>query len=487
MTVIKASRMWTLIKQLFGTSSSLGAGENLPSPPFPSQWIRETEAPVDWSRYYDVALLRDWTDGLARSRHEQSKEAWLLNGPNLLLTGDEVETLSEMVQMAASQAGFRHVRVPASAVPELLDAPRQPFEVFSPVVVQLDFGDWCSILDSIGAIAARPSNWRETWQSIDPKLPVVFVLCVEDVSFLNTDWRKYGAFDRCIHVQAPNASFLGQRFLSWLEGAEMDSSLPASQQKIGLMLQSEFPTVDSQRLAALQMKRLAAAQHRPLKFDDLAGLAIRGADEFSQLAVKRSTDATRKKTAYHEAGHACISVIESQGRNIPDYCSIVPARDFAGIVMESLSYSESLEEFTFENLLLRTRVALAGRAAEEIYFGPSGISSGANSDLNNATRLSFHMFAHSGFHPLMGQGQGTAANLAVIGRGEVDELQNDRIQRAVRQFLETQYEHVVATLQQHRDFVDAVADRLLWDPVIDQQEMTEIANQFCLTTISSSE
>jgi cell division protease FtsH len=224
-----------------------------------------------------------------------------------------------------------------------------------------------------------------------------------------------------------------------------------------------------------------------LKFDDLAGLAIRGADEFRQLAVKRSTDATRKKTAYHEAGHACISVIESQGRNIPDYCSIVPARDFAGIVMESLSYSESLEEFTFENLLLRTRVALAGRAAEEIYFGPSGISSGANSDLNNATRLSFHMFAHSGFHPLMGQGQGTAANLAVIGRGEVDELQNDRIQRAVRQFLETQYEHVVETLQKHRDFVDAVAERLLWDPVIDQLEMTEIANQFSLPTTSSSE
>jgi ATP-dependent Zn protease len=96
------------------------------------------------------------------------------------------------------------------------------------------------------------------------------------------------------------------------------------------------------------------------------------------------------------------------------------------------------------------------------------------------------MFAHSGFHPLMEKGEGTAANLAVIGRGEVDELQSDRIYREVRQFLETQYEHVMATLKKHHDFVNAVTDRLMWDPVIDQQEMTQIADQFGLTATSSN-
>ncbi len=83
---------------------------------------------------------------------------------------------------------------------------------------------------------------------------------------------------------------------------------------------------------------MAASQRRALQFDDLANLAIRGSEEFSAAAVKPSSETTRRKTAYHEAGHACIAVIESQGRNVPDYCSIVPARDFAGIVMQSLSY-----------------------------------------------------------------------------------------------------------------------------------------------------
>jgi hypothetical protein len=49
-----------------------------------------------------------------------------------------------------------------------------------------------------------------------------------------------------------------------------------------------------------------------------------------------------------------------------------------------------------------------------------------------------------------------------------------------------QYEHVVATLNKHRDFVNAVADRLMWDPVIDQQEMTQIAGQFGLAATSNN-
>lgn len=473
--------MWSVLTKWFSSQPAESETE-LADPPFPTKWIRDLQGPVDWNRFYDCALLRDWADSMVLAHKTGSTEAWLLNGPNLLVIGDEVETLSEMVQMAASQAGFRHVRVPATSVPDLVESPRQSFEFMAPVVVQLDAGDWCWSDDETTLIAARPNGWRETWQAIDPKQPVVFVLCAQDGDLVHEDWRKFGAFDRCIHVQTPNAAFLGQRFLSWMQGSEMEASMSTSQQKIGLILQSEFPTVDAQRLAALQMKRLAASQRRPLQFDDLANLAIRGAEEFSAVAIKPSSETTRKKTAYHEAGHACIAVIESQGRNVPDYCSIVPARDFAGILMQSLNYIDSVEEFTFEYLLLRTRVALAGRAAEEIYFGPSGISSGANSDLSNASRLSFHMFAHSGFHPLMEKGQGTSANLAVIGLGEVDELQNDRIQREVRQFLATQYEHVVATLKTHREFVNAVADRLMWDPVIDQQEMTQIASQFGLIT-----
>jgi len=476
--------MLSLFIGWFNKSNSTGDLKQPEAPPFPPEWIRELEGPVNWSRFYDFTLMRSWANEMALARQAESLESWFLHGPNLLLKGEEVETLSEMVQMSAYQAGFRHVRVPAANVSDLVDAPRKLFESMAPVVVQLDAGNWCWSEDETNLISARSNGWREIWKAIDPKLPVIFVLCVQDQDRVHEEWRKFGAFDRCIHVQTPNPAFLGQRFLSWLGTSPIEASLANSQAKVGLMLQSGFPTFDSQRLAALQMRRIAASRGKQLEFDDLANLAIRGSEEFSDVAVKLYSESTRKKTAYHEAGHACIAVIESKGRNVPDYCSIVPAGDFAGIVMQSLSYIDSLEEFTFENLLLRTRIALAGRAAEEIYFGPSGISSGANSDLSNATRLSFHMFAHSGFHPLMEKGEGTSANLAVIGLGDVNELEYNRIQSEVRQFLSMQYEHVVAILKGNSDFVEAVAQRLLWDPVIDQEEMTQISHQFGLAAFS---
>ena len=59
-------------------------------------------------------------------------------------------------------------------------------------------------------------------------------------------------------------------------------------------------------------------------------------------------------------------------------------------------------------------------------------------------------------------------------------MQYDRVRGDVRQFLEQQYHHVLKTLQDNKSFVEAVADRLLWDSVVDQSEMTEMARNYGL-------
>ena len=71
----------------------------------------------------------------------------------------------------------------------------------------------------------------------------------------------------------------------------------------------------------------------------------------------------------------------------------------------------------------------------------------------------------------------SASNLAVLNLGEVDPLQYERVSKDVRNFLEEQYLYVMNTLKEKRVFVDAVAQRLLWDPVVDQQEMKTLSEQ----------
>jgi hypothetical protein len=91
--------------------------------------------------------------------------------------------------------------------------------------------------------------------------------------------------------------------------------------------------------------------------------------------------------------------------------------------------------------------------------------------------MCFRLFAYSGFHSKMDGQAISASNLAVLNLGEVDPLQYERVSKDVRNFLEDQYLYVMNTLKEKRTFVDAVAQRLLWDPVVDQEEMKILSEQ----------
>jgi ATP-dependent Zn protease len=287
--------------------------------------------------------------------------------------------------------------------------------------------------------------------------------------------------ERVLSIQTPTPQFLGERFLRLLGPGVADDSLSCSPAKTGLVLRTLHDHLEGQRLAALQLRRWSKRETQPIGIDDLTEMSIRGPREVSELRCRPPGDASRTRTAYHEAGHACMVVVASEGANIPDYASIVPAKKFDGIVRDSLSFHGAQDDFTSENLFLRVRILLSGRAGQEICFGPRQISSGATSDLASATRMIFRHFAHSGFHSGMENGHDSGAFLAVFPRdAKPDPLQASRVHREVRRFLAGQYAYAIDNLQEHRPFVDAVAERFLWDPLIDQSEMTGLAREFGL-------
>ena len=440
--------------------------------------------PADWAQFYDTELLRLWSVEAKESVSAKDTKLWQLIGSSLLIQIEDEEEASRMLHRAAFDAGLAFVRVPSDEVEGLAEDPRGRFTSLAPVLVMLEFGEWAQ--GRVGDVALFSSEtgpldnkftkaFRKKLRHFDVMHPIVFALCAKKIEAVSDELQRVGGFDRIFLTEAPSPEFLGNRFLKQLGTDVAGESLRSVPAKVGMMLQSEFEDVEAQNLAALNLQRLARRQAREVDFNDLANLAIRGRTEQSTKVNKTASEQTRHKTACHEAGHACIAVIASDGANIPDYASIVPSKAFEGVVFESLSFYDQQDEFTFQNLLLKTRILLAGRAAEEFFFGPINVSSGANSDLAAATRICFRMFAYSGFNPDMGKGTNSASNLAVLERGEVDPMQNDRVSRDVRQFLAEQYNQVLSTLEQHRQFVEAVAKRLLWDPVIDQGEMAELA------------
>ena len=81
-----------------------------------------------------------------------------------------------------------------------------------------------------------------------------------------------------------------------------------------------------------------------------------------------------------------------------------------------------------------------------------------------------------GFAPDMASSRASGSNLAVVV-GQPSPSEFAHIEELVRKFLAVQYAEVLKILTKNKNLLDAVAERMLWDPVVDQSELKEIWRQ----------
>jgi cell division protease FtsH len=143
--------------------------------------------------------------------------------------------------------------------------------------------------------------------------------------------------------------------------------------------------------AARKGKRLVAMQ----EFEEAKDKVMMGAERRSMVM----TDDEKRMTAYHEAGHAIVSIHEPASDPIHK-ATIIPRGRALGLVMrlpERDSYSYHRDKM-YANL----SVSMGGRVAEELIFGYDKVSSGASSDIQYATGLARDMITKWGMSEKVG-------------------------------------------------------------------------------------
>ena len=111
------------------------------------------------------------------------------------------------------------------------------------------------------------------------------------------------------------------------------------------------------------------------------------------------TKETARCTAYHEAGHALMAVLTDGAMPIHK-ATIMPRGNSLGMVMtlpEGDQTSQSLKQ-----MLAAMDVCMGGRVAEELIFGAENVTSGASSDIQQATRIARSMVTKFGFSEQVG-------------------------------------------------------------------------------------
>jgi len=147
--------------------------------------------------------------------------------------------------------------------------------------------------------------------------------------------------------------------------------------------------------AALMAARKNRRMVTQRDFEDAKDRVMMGAERKSMAM----SDDEKRLTAYHEGGHALLAL------NVPatdpvHKATIIPRGRALGMVMQ-LPERDQLS-MSYEQMTSRLVILMGGRMAEELIFGKEKITSGASSDIDQATRLARAMVTKWGFSDKLG-------------------------------------------------------------------------------------
>lgn len=221
-------------------------------------------------------------------------------------------------------------------------------------------------------------------------------------------------------------------------------------------------------LAARRGKRLVAMQ----EFEDAKDKVMMGTERKSMVM----TEDEKKMTAYHEAGHAIVSIHETASDPIHK-ATIIPRGRALGMVMrlpERDNYS-----YHRDKMHANLSVSMGGRVAEELIFGYDKVSSGASSDIQYATSLARDMVTQWGMSDAMGplqyeERQEGYLSYGMSQRSAMSDETARKIDAEIRRLVEGGHKRATELLTTHNEQLHLLANALLEFETLSGDEINQL-------------
>jgi cell division protease FtsH len=394
-------------------------------------------------------------------------------GKTLLARAVAGEAHAAFFSLSASEFVEAIVGVGASRVRDLF---RQAKES-APAIVFIDELDAIGRSRSAGAggFSGGHDEREQTLNQIltemdgfDADTNVIVLGATNRAEILDPALLRPGRFDRRIAVQPPDRN--GRREILEIHTRSVPLAADVDLDQIA----AATPGATGADLALIVNEAALFAARRDHKaveqrdFTDAIEKIILGTER--QIVM---TDADRRRTAYHESGHALVGMLVP-GADPVRKISIIPRGQALGVTLstpETDRYNYSRAE-----LIAKIKVALGGRSAEQVVYAE--ITTGAESDIQSLTQIARGMVARWGMSEAIGPvavADGAQDGFLLPGAPHPSPATEERVDGEVRRIVEEAEDEVTDLLGRERRRLDALAEALLERETLDQEDAYRIA------------
>jgi len=396
----------------------------------------------------------------------------LLTGPpgtgkTLLARALAGEAHVPFFSISASEFVEMFVGVGASRVRDLFQQAKDA----APAIIFIDELDAIgrSRAGAIGGFGGGHDEREQTLNQIltemdgfDPSVGVIVISATNRPEVLDPALLRPGRFDRRVAVQPPDT--VGRRKILDVH----TRSVPLADDVNLDRLAATTPGMVGADLANVVNEAALTAARRG--HDAVTMADLHDSLEKLVLGTERRillSEAERRRTAYHEAGHAIVGML-TPGADPVRKVSIIPRGIALGV---TLSAPEA-DRFSYDRpyLLGKIKIALGGRVAEEIAF--EDITTGAQNDIKQATELARNMVGVWGMSDVIGpvtviteDGQ-----LPLPGASDISPVTQQLVDEEVRHLIDGAHEEVTQLMLANREKLDSLAHALLENETLEQDE-----------------
>ncbi|KAG0345446.1 hypothetical protein BG004_003709, partial [Podila humilis] len=360
--------------------------------------------------------------------------------------------------MSGSEFDEMYVGVGARRVRELFAAARAR----APSIVFIDE------LDAIGA-RRNPKDQTYMKQTLNQLLVeldgfsqtegVIIIAATNFPELLDKALVRPGRFDRHVNVPLPDVRGRMQILKHHLKNISTSPAVDISVIARGTPGFSGADLANLINQAAIQASREGVTEVGVKQFEHAKDKILMGVERRSQVVTMES----KKLTAYHEGGHALVALY-TPGAMPLHKATIMPRGNALGVTVQLPDMDK--DSFTRKEYLAQLDVAMGGRVAEEMIFGPDNVTSGCSSDIVHATRVAKMMVTHYGMSEKVGPVAHQEEDMAMLST-----LTKQLIESETKTLIEAAQVRATLLLKTHKEELHRLAKALVEYETLTQEEI----------------